>query len=66
MSKATLREINAHVRKTVPTAALVKGRGYFYFINVEAPSIYVNSLGQMSRERWLRAVDAALNERVGQ
>jgi len=48
----SLSKYNAELRRHGIAAELVKGEGYFYYVGIEYPSVYVNSYCHLSPARW--------------
>jgi hypothetical protein len=58
MSRLTLRTINAEIARRGGKETLVRGEGYFYFVNVgwrQEPSsgVYVYRLNELTLDQWL-------------
>lgn len=77
MARATLKTVNNYLQSHTPELELVKGEGYFYFIDTltddqiksrfdgfyEVPdSIYVCHLCHLSLEKWREVIDGALKQ----
>ena len=77
MAKATLKKVNDYLQSQTPELELVKGEGYFYFVDTltddeiknwfdgfyENPdSIYVCHLCHLTLERWQEVIDGAVKQ----
>ena len=75
MAKATLKKVNDYLQSQTPELELVKGEGYFYFVDTltddeiknwfdgyyETPdSIYVCHMCQVTLEKWKEFIDYAV------
>jgi hypothetical protein len=67
MAHLTLKKINAAIAERGGKEVLVKGEGYFYFIEGDAwswsrQSVYVYRLNDMSLEAWMQAWESRRDE----
>lgn len=61
--KPTLAKLNAHIAQAYnPNYSIHRGDGYFYFSGVEARSIYVYRLSQLTLEQWIEAIEGAMDQ----
>ena len=51
-------KIPSHNPRLGIDAALVKGRGYFYFTGIEYPSVYANAYIHLPVEMWQAELEA--------
>lgn len=69
MARATIKNLNAFIRREFPGLEIefVKGAGYFYFAGVDGfalqvESIFVCHLSHGDREFWERQISASIKD----